>query len=177
FLEAKQISYVIIGGLAVQHWGEPRATPDVYVTVLVPADQEKQFLSLVLEHFEPRIPEAETFARESRVLLLSASNGRPIDLSLGIPGYEEEVMARAVTVDWLGQRPLHLISAEDLIIHKCVAGRARDIEDVKTILWRQAGKVEMEYIRKWLGEFSRSTQEDSLECFEQALRESEPQDS
>ncbi|MDA2934817.1 hypothetical protein MYX82_10815 [Acidobacteria bacterium AH-259-D05] len=102
---------------------------------------------------------------------------RRIPPPLGIPDYEEEVMARAVTVDWLGQRPLHLISCEDLIIHKCVAGRARDIEDVKSILWRQAGKIRMEYIRKWLGEFLRSTQEDSLECFEQALRESEPQDS
>ena len=29
FLEEKGIDYVILGGLAVQHWGEPRATHDI----------------------------------------------------------------------------------------------------------------------------------------------------
>lgn len=43
FLEETQVPYVIIGGLAVEHWGEPRATRDVDVTVLVPPQEEEQF--------------------------------------------------------------------------------------------------------------------------------------
>ncbi len=34
FLTSHKIPYVIIGGLAVQHWAEPRVTIDVDVTAM-----------------------------------------------------------------------------------------------------------------------------------------------
>lgn len=36
FFSNEDIPYAIIGGIALQHWGEPRFTRDVDVTVLVP---------------------------------------------------------------------------------------------------------------------------------------------
>lgn len=47
-----------------------------------------------------------------------------------------------------------MISAEDLIIHKCVAGRARDIEDVEGVLIRQHEHLDLHWIRSWLSESS-----------------------
>mgnify|MGYP000005846576 CR=1 FL=1 len=169
FLEEEQIPYVIIGGLAVQHWSEPRLTRDVDITVMV--SNEEGFLRNVVERFKPRIPDATAFARRSRVLLLTAGNGCPIDISLGIPGYESEVMARAVTVKWPGSRTVRLISCEDLIIHKCVAGRPRDLEDVERILIRQQGRIDLKYIRRWLRQFAAALPERHiLSRFETALR-------
>jgi hypothetical protein len=51
-------------------------------------------------------------------------------------------------------RSISLISAEDLIIHKCIAGRPRDQEDIEGILERQHVSIDMGYIRQWLGEFA-----------------------
>lgn len=38
FLSEQNISYVIIGEIAVQRWGDPRLTKDVDVTLIVPID-------------------------------------------------------------------------------------------------------------------------------------------
>lgn len=46
-------------------------------------------------------------------------------MTLGLPGYEESVIARAVGYDLGGGRGVRLCSAEDLIVHKAVAGRKR----------------------------------------------------
>lgn len=153
FLEKRNVPYVIVGGLAVQYWGEPRTTRDVDVTVMVPADHLEDFLTETLKRFRPRIPVARDFALRHRMLLVESKRGVPIDVSLGIPGYEEEVMKRAVRACFPGIRPLRLISAEDLIIHKCVAGRARDQEDVERILIRQRLHLDLRYVRRWLKEF------------------------
>lgn len=154
FLEDEGIPYVILGGLAVHYWGEPRATRDVDITVMVPREAVDSFFARVLEKCEPRIEGALEFAHRHRVLLVRHKDGTPIDISLAIPGYEEEVMRRARPVEWPGGGRLQLISPEDLIIHKCVAARPRDLEDVKAILIRQKGKLDLPYIRRWLEEFA-----------------------
>ncbi|MEW6046177.1 MAG: nucleotidyltransferase [Bacillota bacterium] len=170
FLDGLSIPYVVIGGLAVQLWGEPRATHDVDMTVLLPGGAaERRFLEECVERFHPRIPDAVTFALRHRVLLISATNGCPVDIALGVPGYEPEVIRRAVLTSLAGY-PVKVIGVEDLIIHKCVAGRPRDLEDVKAILIRQP-RVDLRYIRRWLEQFSLAVPErDPLGAFEALLR-------
>ena len=153
FLEAERIPYAVIGGIAVQYWGEPRTTRDVDIVVLVPQDRVDQFLEHAVESFHPRVADAVSFAKQNRVLLLEASNGTPADVSLGIPGYEEEVLKRAVRGSIEGSRPFRIISAEDLIIHKILAGRPRDLEDAERILVRQYQHLDLDYVRKWLEAF------------------------
>lgn len=153
-LEQEQIPYAVLGGVALQHWGEPRTTQDVDIVVLVPSDEEEPFLKWVLSRFQPRIPDALSFAKRHRVLLIATAGAIPIDLSLGIPGYEEEVMRRASRISFAGLPPIRVVSPEDLIVHKCVAGRARDIEDIQRVLIRQQLKVDLRYIRKWLRAFA-----------------------
>jgi predicted nucleotidyltransferase len=154
FLEDNGVSYAILGGLALQHWGEPRNTQDVDIVVLVPSKQEDDFLKATLQHFHPRMADAQSFARRYRVLLIEASNHVPIDLALGIPGYEEEALRRVSKISFAGLAPVRILSAEDLIIHKCVAGRPRDVEDVERVLIRQRVKLDLRYIRRWLRDFA-----------------------
>ena len=92
FLEDRGIPYAIIGGLALQHWGEPRMTRDVDVTVLVPPEGLTPFIEGVFGKFHPRFTDTREFALRHRVLLIQNKNGIPIDISLGIPGYEEEAL-------------------------------------------------------------------------------------
>ncbi len=141
-------------------------TRDVDITVLVPSGGLEPFVDAVLARFKPRAPDARKFAKEHRVLLVQTSQGVPVDISLGIPGYEEEAFERAVEVDFPEVGKLRLIGPEDLIIHKCVAGRPRDLEDVEGVLIRQRLKL----IRDWLQEFRPVIDtHDPLEVFEGAL--------
>ena len=171
FLEDQGIPYFIIGGLALQHWGEPRLTRDVDITVLVASEELESFVDAVLSRFSPRFPDAREFALRHRVLLVRAQNGIPIDISLGIPGYEDEAFERAVEVHFPEVGKLRLIGPEDLIIHKCIAGRPRDVEDVEGILIRQRLKLDLELVRRWLIEFRVVVDShDPLELFEEALK-------
>jgi hypothetical protein len=171
FLETQQIPYAVIGGIAVQHWGEPRTTLDIDVVVLVAAENEDSFLHAVLTQFRARLSDAFLFAKRNRILLVSTTSGIPVDLSLGIPGYEEVALNRAVTISLAGLAPVRVVSAEDLIVHKCVAGRARDIEDIEGVLIRQELHLDFRYIRKWLRAFAAVVEShDVIKLFEAALR-------
>jgi predicted nucleotidyltransferase len=154
FLNQINIPYAIIGGMAVQHWGEPRFTQDVDLTVSAPINEPEIFLKQLLEQFPPRLDEALAFALRNRVLLVQASNGCPIDISLALPGYEDEVMERAVAYEIAPGKIVRLCSAEDLIIHKAVAGRPQDSRDIEGIVYRQRRKLDAAHIRRWLQSFA-----------------------
>ena len=153
FLKTRKIPYAIIGGLAVQYWGEPRFTRDVDVTTLMVFESEAEFLSDILNTFQPRISEALEFALKNRVLLIRMTNGCDVDLSLGIPGYEEKVIKRAVDYGIGHSRTIKFASAEDLIIHKAVAGRPQDCSDIEGIILRQGKRLDATYIKHWLKKF------------------------
>jgi len=170
FLDREGISYFIIGGMALQHWGEPRLTRDIDITVLVSSKDLSSFVDAVLTQFRPRISDARDFALKHRVLLVETESGVPIDISLGIPGYEEEAYKRAVEVTLANGGNVRMIGPEDLIIHKCVAGRPRDLEDVEGILIRQRLRLDLDLIREWLTQFrSVVYSHDPLSLFEKAL--------
>jgi predicted nucleotidyltransferase len=47
-----------------------------------------------------------------------------------------------------------ICSAEDLIIHKAVAGRPKDLDDIESIIIRMAKKLDDDYILYWLDQFA-----------------------
>ena len=135
-LRTAGLRYCIIGGIALQRWGEPRTTLDVDVTVLTDFGAEAPVVKKLLQLFEPRIDDAEQFALENRILLLkNAEVG--LDISLGALPYESEMMQRAS--DWeLGNGQLiRCCSAEDLVVQKAFADRDRDWADIASILRRR----------------------------------------
>ncbi len=154
FLSERKIPYVIIGGFAVQRWGQPRLTRDVDLTILVPAGREELVLREILKSFQGRVDDALQFALVHRVLPVRVPGGSEADITLGLPGYEESVVARGVDYDLDAGRTVRLCSAEDLIIHKAVAGRPQDLMDIEGIVARQRDRLDLIYLRRWLGEFS-----------------------
>lgn len=155
FLSARGIPYAIIGGVAVQRWGQPRLTRDVDMTVLLPPGREEPALREIANAFPPRIENGVAFALEHRVLPVEVPGGSEADISLGLPGYEEEVIARAVAYDLGEGRQVRLCSAEDLIIHKALAGRPQDVLDIEGVVARQGKALDLPYVRRWLDELAR----------------------
>jgi len=155
----------------VRQWGEPRFTQDVDVTAMFPLEEPLPLLQELAAHFAPRLPDAVDFARRQRVLLVRASNGVSLDISLGLPGYEEEVMARAVNWELESGKIVRLCSAEDLIIHKAVAGRPQDLRDIEGIIYRQGTALDTAIVRRWLSAFAEVLEQPELpERFETPWR-------
>jgi len=172
FLTSLGIPYAIIGGIAVQFWGEPRLTKDVDLTIAVPLDEPERVIRAIVERFRSRRPDPLEFARRARVVLIWASNDCPVDISLALPGYEDEVMRRAVNYEIERGKTVRLCSAEDLIIHKAVAGRPQDVADIEGVVYRQQDALDASYIRSWLREFAALLEQpERIELFEKPWRE------
>ena len=151
FCENNDWKFCVIGGLAVQHWGEPRFTKDVDITLLAGFGAEEAIVDKWLAHFEARILDARAFSLLRRVILLRSSGGIGIDVALGALPFEEAAIARSNKIEIEPGAALRLCAAEDLIVMKAFASRPLDWNDVRGILVRQGTrKLDWPYIRQHL---------------------------
>lgn len=139
--------YCFIGGLALQRWGEPRETVDVDLTLLTGFGDEERFVEILLSRFEARIENAAEFALTRRVLLLRAPSGVGLDIALGGLPFEESAVVRSSEFAFPGETKVRTCSAEDLVVMKTFAARAKDWIDVEGIIIRQTGSLDWGYIR------------------------------
>jgi len=145
--ESQGWHYCFIGGLALQRWGEPRETVDVDLTLLTGFGGEQPFVDILLGRFEARIENAAQFALTRRVLLLRAPSGVGLDIALGGLSFEESAVARSTIFAFPENALVRTCSAEDLIVLKAFAARAKDRLDVEGIIIRQGKKLDWDYIR------------------------------
>jgi len=141
YCQQRNWKFCFIGGLATLRWGEPRFTGDVDLTILANYGEEELVIDGLLDRFVPRLRDARHFALAHRVVLVSATNGTPVDVALGALDFEERTMERASLWDANGVMLL-TCSADDLIVHKVFAGRDRDWADIGGIVARQRGKLD-----------------------------------
>lgn len=136
----------VIGGLAVQRWGEPRLTRDVDLTLLTGFGHEASYVDALLSGFRPRLSDARDFALRTRVVLLASSEGVPIDVALGAMPFEEAAVLRATPFRVAPDVDLVTCSAEDLVVFKTFAGRPRDWLDIEGVVTRQGARLDVALI-------------------------------
>ncbi len=132
----------VIGGLAVQRWGEPRQTRDVDLTLLTGLGGEAAFVDALLQHYAARFPDARRFALERRVVLVETADRIPLDISLGGLPYEGRVVERASAFDFAEGARVTTCAAEDLLVLKAFAGRPQDWLDVEGVIVRQGARLQ-----------------------------------
>jgi hypothetical protein len=147
---------MVIGGQAVLVYGEPRLTRDIDITLGVDVDElERVQKAIAALRLSPLSEDPRSFVQSTHVLpLLHVESGIRIDLIFSFSTYEREALKRVDTRRILGNE-VPYASIEDVLIHKMVAGRPRDIEDVRGILARRHKRNDS-YILRWLGEFGKS---------------------
>lgn len=127
----------MIGAIALQRWGEPRATRDVDVTLLCPFGSEGAAADRLLSRFKPRLEAAREFALQRRVMLLWSGDAIGVDVAFGALPFEERCVERASDWELSPGIVLHTCSAEDLVVLKTFAGRGQDWVDLNGIVVRQ----------------------------------------
>ena len=167
FLEQHSYRYAVIGGIALSQWGVVRLTYDIDIKVLVP-DVDYSAARAVLQTAFPQV--ARENAPQDALIVAVNIDGVIIDFLLALPGYEELIIQRAVQRD-LGGWSAWICSAEDLIIQKVVAGRAKDWPDVEALLIEQRNKLDEAYIEDWLAQFAEALEQPELLTEYQRLTE------
>ena len=146
FLQERKWPFCFIGGLAVIRWGEIRMTQDIDLSLFTGFGGEKNYIDGILSNFASRITDAEDFALRNRVLLITASNGVSVDISLaGLP-FEEEMIERATSYEFNSDCKLMTCSVEDLVVLKAFVDRMKDWADIEGIMIRQHTIIDLDYI-------------------------------
>lgn len=159
-LDAHSEGWFVFGAQAIAVRGAPRATQDVDITVHV----ERSVLSALIEALMARglthrFPEAaERLLAAGAVLPFSHPNGMEIDLVIAGSGLEALALARAERLPIDGV-PVPVASATDLVVMKMLAGRGKDVDDVRALL--AGGEVDVDEVT------------DLLDQLEQALGQSD----
>jgi hypothetical protein len=145
---------MVIGGVAASLLGRPRLTFDIDALILLPTDDLPDLIEAAArEGLAPRIPDAESFAREHRVLLLRhLESGIAVDISLGMLDFEREAVERSILHD-AGSFSVRLPTVEDLIILKAVAHRPTDLLDIQALIETNPD-LDHEWIRSRVCEFA-----------------------
>jgi predicted nucleotidyltransferase len=164
-LKRASIPYMVIGGQAVLLYGEPRLTRDIDITLGVGVEELRKVKKIVRSiDLKILVKNDKEFVGKTMVLpTMDKESSIRIDFIFSYSLYERQAIERAKDIK-LGRSLVRFASLEDLVIHKVIAGRARDLEDVKSILIKNP-KYDSDYIEKWLGAFDRSLEENFLRVF------------
>ncbi len=165
---------MVIGGQAVLLYGEPRLTRDIDITLGIGPEKAGEIVTLAGElGLRILVEDALAFAKSTFVLpCKEEGSGIRVDFIFSQSSYEEEAIRRARTVG-LKNGEARFASLEDVLIHKIIAGRPRDLEDARRILIKNT-TFEMDYILRWLREFDRVLGSGYEETFRRLLEDARP---
>jgi len=172
-MEEEGCRWYLFGAQAVNVWGTPRLTNDVDVTAEIPENGSPDAIRALARHgFRLRFDADDDFIRRARVIpLVHESTDLPLDLVLAGPGFEEDFLARAAIVSVDGV-DVPVITPEDLVVTKVLAGRPKDLEDVRGILRVRGDALDLGRVRRLLALLEAALgQSDLVPAFEELWAE------
>lgn len=129
------VPWALVGALAAMRY---RATP----RLTVDADFLARYEPRLVDAFRAAGYDVEELAEpgEPPHVLVVRGLGDVIDVLLAVTEYQEAALARAVD---------HVLTVEDVLIHKLIAWRPRDRNDIASIL-ETAPALDEAYLEEWV---------------------------
>ena len=146
---AADIPHAFGGAQALAYYGSIRATHDIDVNVFLGADEvERVFETLATLGAETGNPGLRKLvARDEQVRVFWDET--PIDLFFAYDPLHRCSMERRRLVDFYGD-PIHVLSAEDLMTYKATFDRAKDWNDIASVIYACDQALDYDYVRDWL---------------------------
>jgi hypothetical protein len=160
---------MVIGGQAVLLYGEPRLTRDIDIALGIGVNELNKIKKIVSIIGLKILVKKEFVERNMVFPTIEEKSGIRVDFIFSFSPYERQAIERGIDIK-LGRTLVRFASLEDVVIHKVIAGRARDMEDIKSILLKNP-KYDSGEIIKWLKEFDDSLDENFLEVFRKIEKE------
>ncbi len=170
-LDGLGLGWFIFGAQAVAVRGAPRATQDVDVTVEVePGELDGLVTALEAEGLRHRYPNVKKqLLTSAAVLPFVHPSGMEVDLVIAGAGLERLALSRATRapIDGVDVPVAH---ATDLVVMKILAGRGKDLDDVRALL--ASGNVDVAEARDLLRQLEEALeQSDLLPALQHAIRD------
>jgi len=140
---------MIIGGYALPFYGRIRTTADIDLAVAIKDEEFNQFLNwLQSRDFEPT-----TYSPlNPLIIILDRKEKIEIELWLKPDGivFDDETLRRRRKVKLAANILAWIISPEDFIVNKLARPDrgVTDEQDIKSVLTRQANKLDNEYLQR-----------------------------
>jgi hypothetical protein len=147
----------LMGGLALAVWKQPRNTRDVEILVDVRDGNLDELVGAMRRAGmrSKRQPPVLLVGDQRVIQILCPASGTYLDIQIDIlladSAYQKEALTRAKPVKLDGEREIAVLSCEDLIIHKLLAGRIIDSADVAALLRANRAGLDLAYLKGWLG--------------------------
>lgn len=147
-------------------YGEPRLTRDTDITLGAGVEGLNKIRGVAGRvGLKILVKKEKEFVEKNMVLAtLDERSGIRVDFIFSSSPYERQPIERGKDIK-LGRTTVRFASLEDLVIHKVIAGRARDLEDVKSVLLKNP-KFDSAYIMRCLKEFDASLSSNFPEAFQ-----------
>jgi len=170
-LKQASIPYMVIGGQAVLVYGEPRLTRDIDVTLGIGVDELARIKKVLpAMGLKILVKKDQEFVKRTMVLpTQDRESDIRVDFIFSFSPYERQAIGRARDVK-IGRTIVTFASLEDVVIHKVISGRPRDLEDIRSILVKNP-KYDSDYISGWLKQFDHSLSQKFLETFKKTQEE------
>ena len=155
-LKELRVPAALMGGLALAHWGHIRSTQDVDLLIALSGQRPQALLSrLATAGYRSRLRDPVIRLDAAAFIQLfyeppGAVLEIQIDLLLAESEFHRQAVDRRVKVpdSALGFH-LDVVSCEDLIILKLIAGRVIDRLDAGELLKANRDSLDLPYLRSW----------------------------
>ena len=133
FLNAKNVDYIIVGGIAVVYYGYPRYTGDIDIWVNKNESNAKKIIEVIKEFgFTDLGLTVEDLTEDNMVFQFGVEPNR-IDIITDVDGLnfnDSKKYRKKVTI---GDIDIFLISLNDLKKNKKKSGRHKDLDDLENL--------------------------------------------
>lgn len=147
FLTREKITYVIIGGVAVDVWGKPRKTLDIDIVLLLRPEQYKEFLKAARK-YQLNFSRTKVFSQLTKMGMCRLYYRQyHVDFIMGYSDFEQGIFKRRRKVK-IFNRNIWVATPEDVILYKLLSARPIDLADIQNIAETQKGRLDKEYLRQ-----------------------------
>ena len=146
----ENIRIVLMGGIATSFYAMPRATYDIDGMIYIEKNNfDKFFTAIHKAGFKYDKKNPVKFIHNLPFLtLFHIKNKIYIVLFIAENEFQKIVVERARKIKFQNMM-VDIISPEDLILLKSQAGRERDIEDVRNIIYENFKTLDFKYLKEW----------------------------
>jgi len=168
------ISSIVIGGIAVGVWGDPRVTRDIDLKVLAERDDAERLWAALSSNYTALMPDPIRDLKGMGFLFVEDASGTRLDLLLADTPYDAQAIRRGREVELEPGATVKMCSPEDLIIYKMISTRPRDTADAESVIRRQSSKLDDDYVLDWLRQFEQALDDSTLVAEYKRLRNIKP---
>lgn len=167
-LAPQKIRWFVFGAQAVIAAGAVRQTADLDITTDdVPASRLITLLRKAGLALRNDIEGVEELVEHHRIVpMVHTRTGYQVDVVRAGPGLEQDMFARTIRRR-VGRAQIPFVETNDLVVQKTLAGREKDLEDVRALLRSASKEIDLAVVRSRLRELGSLIDDSTLvEVFE-----------